>query len=359
MNKWKILTLSAKWDRIRAPIYEASAKGRRIPILKTLLTNACPYQCKYCAFRRGRRAERRTWDVNELVNVTLTLWRKGAIKGIFLSSGILKDPETTVEKQIEVAEGLRRRGFKGYIHLRLMPGTPKDLIWRAAVIADRIGVNLETVSKDYFSEIAPDKGDFKVDVVKRMEWISRAYRMVRQQRERLHQKIGYLSAGIDTQIMVGVVGEKDLEHLRVTFELYRDMELRRVYYSPFEPIPETPFETKHPCPMARVLRLYQTSYLIRDYEFTLKDMEFIVNDNGMLPLDKDPKRIYAERNKDLYPINLNEAKYRELLKIPGIGPTLARKIIRIRNEKSRVKVEDLGRILGKKTLHEILKYVEI
>ena len=240
-----------------------------------------------------------------------------------------------------------------------MPGTPKDLIWRAAVIADRIGVNLETVSKDYFSEIAPDKGDFKVDVVKRMEWISRAYRMVRQQRERLHQKIGYLSAGIDTQIMVGVVGEKDLEHLRVTFELYRDMELRRVYYSPFEPIPETPFETKHPCPMARVLRLYQTSYLIRDYEFTLKDMEFIVNDNGMLPLDKDPKRIYAERNKDLYPINLNEAKYRELLKIPGIGPTLARKIIRIRNEKSRVKVEDLGRILGKKTLHEILKYVEI
>ena len=128
MSKWKILTLSAKWDRIRVPIYEASAKGRRISILKTLLTNACPYQCKYCAFRRGRRVERRTWDVNELVNVTLTLWRKGAIKGIFLSSGILKDPETTVEKQIEVAEELRRRGFKGYIHLRLMPGTSKDLI---------------------------------------------------------------------------------------------------------------------------------------------------------------------------------------------------------------------------------------
>ncbi len=359
MSKWKILTLSARWDRIRVPIYEASAKGRRIPILKTLLTNACPYQCKYCAFRRGRRAERRTWDVNELVKATLTLWRRGVVRGIFLSSGVLKDPETTVEKQVEVAEELRRRGFTGYIHLRLMPGTPKDLVWRAAVIADRIGVNLETVSKNYFSEIAPDKGDFKVDILKRMEWISRAFKIVRRQRERLHQKVGYLSAGIDTQIIVGVVGETDLEHLRVTFKLYRDVGLRRVYYSPFEPIPETPFENKQPCPTARVLRLYQASYLIRDYEFTLEDIESIVNDNGMLPLDRDPKRIYAERNKDLYPINLDEAEYRELLKIPGIGPTLAKKIVKIRNEKGKVRIEDLRRILGRKTLQVVLKYVKI
>jgi len=359
MSKWKILTLSAKWDRIRVPIYEASAKGRKVPIIKTLLTNACPYQCMYCAFRRGRKIERRTWDVNELANVTLTLWRKGVIRGIFLSSGVLKDPETTVEKQIEVAEELRRRGFTGYIHLRLMPGTPKDLIWRAAVIADRIGVNLETVSKNYFSEIAPDKGDFKVDILKRMGWISRAYRIVKRQRERLRQRIGYLSAGIDTQIMVGVVNETDLEHLRVTFKLYRDMGLKRVYYSPFEPIPETPFENKQPCPIARVLRLYQASYLIRDYGFTLKDIESVVNDDGMLPLDRDPKRIYAERNKDLYPINLNEAEYRELLKIPGIGLTLAKKIVEIRNEKGKVGIVDLRKIFGRKTLHAVLKYVEI
>ncbi len=359
MSKWRILTLSAKWDKIRVPIYEASAKGRKAPLLKTLLTNACPYECKYCAFRRGRKIERRIWKTNELVRVTLYLWRKGVIKGIFLSSGIFRDPETTVEKQVEIAEELRKRGFKGYIHLRLMPGVPKDLVWRAAVVSDRIGVNLETVSKSYFVEIAPDKGDYTNDVLKRMEWISRAQRIVKKQREKLNQKVGYLRAGIDTQVMVGVVGESDIEHLKLTYYLYRKLSLKRVYYSPFEPIPDTPFENKPPCTLVRVQRLYQASFLIRDYGFTLEEIETIVNHNGMLPLSIDPKLAFANLNPHLYPIDLNNAEYSEIIKIPGIGPSTARKIVEIREHKGKISLNDLAKLLKRKSIRSILKYVKL
>ena len=356
MSKWKILLLSAKWDRIRVPIYEATARGKHIPLLKTLLSNACTNECKYCMFRRGYRVERRTWDKNELVRITLHLWRRGIIKGIFLSSGIIKDPETTSEKQIEVAEELRRRGFTGYIHLRLMPGIPKDYVWRAAVVADRAGVNLETTSKHYFSEIAPDKGNYVNDVLKRLEWFSRALKILSKQRESLGVKVGYLRAGIDTQVMVGVVGESDLEHLKLSEELYRNYKLTRIYFSPFEPIIGTPFENKPPCPLDRVKRLYQATFLLRDYGFTLNDLKTILGDDNMLP-DIDPKVAYAKINKHMFPVNINEATFFEIVRIPGIGPITAKKILEIRNIKGKITFEDLSRIVGRNRLKQVLKYI--
>ncbi len=356
MSKWKVLFLSAKWDKIRVPIYEASAKGKRIPILKTLLTNSCIHECKYCMFRRGYNIERRTWKKEELVKVTLHLWRKGIIKGLFLSSGVMGDPETTSEKQVEVAEELRKKGFTGYIHLRLMPGTSKDHVWRASVVADRVGVNLETTSEDYFSEIAPDKGDYVNDVLKRLEWLSRAQKILSRQRKSLHINVGYLRSGIDSQVMVGIVNENDLEHLTLVEKLYRECNLTRVYFSPFEPIINTPFENKAPCSLHRVKRLYQASFLIRDYGFTVKEIKSILNSRNMLP-DLDPKVAYAEANKHLYPINLNSASLSEIIRVPGIGLVTANKILEIRNTKGKITVSDLTRLLGALRMKRVLKYV--
>ncbi len=357
-SKWKILKISAKWDRIKIPIYEASAQGKHIPIIKTLLTNSCICECKYCALRRGCAIERTMWDVEELVKVTISLWKKGIVKGIFLSSGVFKDPEYTSEKQVEVAEKLREMGFTGYIHLRLMPGVSKDTIWRAAIVADRVGINLETTSESAFNDIAPDKGSYINDIVKRLEWLAKAQQILSSYKGKLAQKYGYLRSGIDTQVMVGIVDETDLEHLVLAEKLYKEFGMRRVYFSPFEPIPGTPYENKRPCPLNRVKRLYQASYLLRDYGFTVKELKTILNDKGMLP-DKDPKMAYAEANKHIYPIDLNAAEYHEILKIPGIGPKTAKKIIAIRNSKGKIGSSDLVKIVGRSRIRELKKYATL
>lgn len=355
-RKWRTLILSAKWDKIKVPIYEASAKGRRVSLLKTLYTNACTNECKYCIFRKGYNVERRTWKTEELVRITLYLWEKGVISGLFLSSGVLKDPETTVDKQIEVAEKLRERGFKGYIHLRLMPGVSKDQVWKAAVIADRIGVNIEAPIKSIFNEIAPDKGDYVNDVLKRLEWVFRAERIARHQRKKLNVKYGYLRAGVDTQVIVGILNDSDYDHLRTVEKLYRELSLKRIYFSPFEPIVNTPFENKPPCNIFRVRRLYQASFLIRDYNFSFKDIETILNSKGMLP-NKDPKEAFAEINKHLYPIDIVTAKFEDLVKIPGIGVESARKIMGVSEKEGKITYFHLIRILGEKRTRKILKYI--
>lgn len=349
LGKWlgreEALVTMSRWDW-DSPIYLSWYRGRRVPLFKTLLASYCVNECKYCAFRRGRRVYRTFWNAKKLVNRVLELWKKGKISGFFLSSSVFRDPEDVVEKEIEVAMMLRARGFTGYINLRLMPGTPRHLVEDACRVADRVGVNIEAATPDVFYEIAPDKGSYKHDILRVLKIASR---MCREKK--------LLRAGVATQLIVGV-GNTDFEVLKLTEFLVKRYGLARVFYSPFEPIPETPLENLPPCSSRRARLLYQAFYLIQDYGFTLKDLKVLLDGEGKLKNFNNLKEGYAREHKDLYPVDLNNASYNELLKVPGIGPRIAKKILALRIEK-RLDRDILIRNIGLKRFRKISRYATI
>ena len=357
-DKWFFLTVGSRWDRSTVPIYEASAGGRCVPLLKTLLTSMCTNDCRYCIFRAGRRCPREMWQPEELAKVTFKLWVEGRITGLFLSSSLFKDPDYTTERQLEVLRRLRDMGYTGYIHLKLMPGVSRHYIREAVELADRVGINMEAPNRDIFSEICPSKGSFEEAITKRLEWIVDEVKRTERLRRDSSVKFGFGRAGIDTQMIVGAVEDDDMEYLKASWWLYKKLGLRRVYYSGFEPIPETPLETRPPCPPYREYRLYQCSFLIRDYGFKLEELTQLLNDEGLLP-NIDPKLLYAKRHPELFPIDLNETSYREMVKVPGIGPLTARRIINARRV-SRIKyLSDLERIVGASLARVIAPYIDL
>ena len=354
-RRWRLLRLGARWDRCVAPVYEASGRGGHVPLLKTLLTNVCRHECAYCGLRAGRGRAPLSWKPEKLVEVTLHLWRTGRIAGLFLSSSIPGDPDRVVERQLDVLKGLRSRGFTGYIHLKLMPGVSRHLISEAVELADRVGVNLEAPDPNIFSEICPDKGGFGEAVLKRLSW---AVDEVRRARLRAPDaEFGCGRAGVDTQMVVGAAEDDDLQYLEVVEMLYRRLGLRRVYFSGFEPQPYTPLERRLPCPKSRVRRLYQASFLIRDYGIGVDELAQIL-EGGLLP-NVDPKVALARQTPDLFPIDLNTATYREILRIPGIGPVNAKKIVEARKRSKIRRISDLERILGASLARGVLPYVHL
>ena len=357
-DKWYFLTLGAKWDRAVVPIYEAAARGRCVPLLKTLLTSHCKNDCKYCAFRAERKCLRTAWNPQKLAEITMHLWSQGKIRGLFLSSSVAKDPDHITEKQLEVLNNLRSIGYSGYIHLRIMPGTSRHYIREAVRLADRVGVNLEAPNSDIFDELCPDKGGFKEAILKRLDWIIEEVISLKRKGEVKGRKFGFSRAGIDTQLIVGAVEDNDLQHIRTTEWLYKKLGLRRVYYSGFEPIPQTPLEKRPTCPPWREYRLYQTSFLIRDYGITSKELETILNDKGFLP-NMDPKRVLAKINPEIFPVDLNTASFHEIVRIPHIGPTTAKKILEARKTKPIKYSSDLEKILGPHLTRKVLQYVEV
>jgi len=357
-DKWYFLTLGAKWDRAVVPIYEAAARGRCVPLLKTLLTSHCKNDCKYCAFRAERKCLRTAWNPQKLAEITMHLWSQGKIRGLFLSSSVAKDPDHVTEKQLEVLNNLRSMGYSGYIHLKIMPGTSRHYIREAVRLADRVGVNLEAPNSDIFDELCPDKGGFKEAILKRLDWIIEEVISLKRRGEVKGRKFGFSRAGIDTQLIVGAVEDNDLQHIRTTEWLYKKLGLRRVYYSGFEPIPQTPLEKRPTCPPWREYRLYQTSFLIRDYGITSKELETILNDKGFLP-NMDPKRVLAKINPEIFPVDLNTASFHEIVRIPHIGPTTAKKILEARKTKPIKYSSDLEKILGPHLTRKVLQYVEV
>ena len=343
-RKWRLISL-CRWDRASAPIYEASSRGGGVPLLKTLLSNRCVNECRYCGVRVSSRSGCERWRPEKLALVAYTLWKDGLIRGLFLSSAMEGDPDYVVEEELRVVEELRSMGYTGYIHLRLMPGVSRCLIREAVKLVDRVGVNLEAPRSDVFSEICPDKGDFSQDVFGRLEWIV--------------EEAGRqgLRCGVDTQLVVGAVEDDDLSYLRIVDELYRDLGLRRVYFSGFEPVPGTPLEKRPPCRPSREYRLYQASFLIRDYGFTSDQLSEILDDEGMLP-NVDPKLAYARRHPELFPVNLNECSYMELLKVPHIGPSTAKKIMAYRSRRGFKTFKDVERAVGRRAARLIARYVE-
>jgi predicted DNA-binding helix-hairpin-helix protein len=293
--------------------------GHFCSMLKTLYTNSCKFDCKYCANRAGSSGpgcQKKLTQYNppELANLFMTLVQKRIVTGLFLSSGISSDPDKTTQGMIDTVKIIRERfNFKGYIHFKALPGTNYELIKQASEFATRMSINVEAPSKARLSELSSVK-EMNTDILRRQSWISRMK----------------LSGGQTTQMIVGANDETDLEVMKMAKWEYERMSLRRVYYSAFSPVKNTPLENNKAEAQSRANRLYNTDWLFRIYKYDFKLIREILVD-GMLP-DKDPKVLIAEKTIT-EPVNVNEATEEELLRVPGIGPITCQNIMSMRLEK--------------------------
>jgi predicted DNA-binding helix-hairpin-helix protein len=295
-------------------------KGKK-PILKTMMTTACERNCYYCPFRAGRsKTQRMTFSSDEMAGAFDTLLRANRVDGIFLSSGIIKGSVTTQDKIIDTIEIIRNRyEYRGYIHLKIMPGVEYEQLYRAMQLADRVSVNLEGPTQERLSALAPKK-DFQRELLHMLqlaEGIRSAYP---------YEKL----AGTVTQFVVGAVGDTDQELLSLSNRLYRHYGLTRAYYSGFSPVEQTPFENLAPTDPLREHRLYQASFLLRDYGWSVEDLSFM--SDGNMQLDLDPKRAWAERYLREAPIEIMKASRQQLLRVPSIGPVGADAILKARRQ---------------------------
>lgn len=298
--------------------------GRTIPMLKTMLTTACERNCAYCPFRAGRNYRRVSFKPEEMAQTMLRLHQAGRVQGLFLSSGIIKGGVTTQDKLLETVEILRRHAFNGYIHLKIMPGAERAQVERAMQLADRLSINLEAPTVNSLHTLAPMK-QLLGELLPPLQWVEQSRR---QQDARSGWKGRWPSTA--TQFVVGAAGETDLELLQATDYLYRRAGLRRAYYSAFSPVPNTPLENNPAESPLREHRLYQASFLLRDYGFELED--FILTPARQLPLESDPKMAWAQEHLAQTPVELNRAGREELLRVPGIGPQSAATIMAARRQ---------------------------
>jgi predicted DNA-binding helix-hairpin-helix protein len=303
------------------PIYQsAGAGGRPFPLLKAMLTTACERDCYYCAFRAGRDMRRATFRPEEMARAFDELQRAGLVEGLFLSTGIFAGGANTQNKLLDTAEILRQRlGFRGYLHLKVMPGVERGQVERAMVLADRVSINLEAPNADRLQRLAPHK-DFAEELLAPLQWMQAIRSVAPPGAGR--------QASSATQFVVGAAGESDVELLATSERLYRQAGLQRTYFSAFEPLRDTPLENHPPENPTREHRLYQASYLLRDYGFELEELPF--DSRGRLPLDQDPKRAYAEVHLSQAPIEVNRASPQDLGRVPGIGPRSVEKILTAR-----------------------------
>jgi len=319
-------------------------KGKK-PILKTMMTTACERNCFYCPFRAGRsKTQRMTFSSDEMAGAFDTLQRANRVEGIFLSSGIIKGSVTTQDKIIDTIEIIRNRyEYRGYIHLKIMPGVEYEQLYRAMQLADRVSVNLEGPTQERLSALAPKK-DFQRELLHMLQ-LAEGIRSTHP-----YEKL----AGTVTQFVVGAVGDTDQELLSLSNRLYRHYGLTRAYYSGFSPVTQTPFENLPATDPLREHRLYQASFLLRDYGWSVEDLPFL-SDGNML-LDMDPKRAWAERYLREAPIEIMKASRRQLLRVPGIGPVGADAILKARHQGKLTEVIDLQK-LGIRAPHQASPYI--
>lgn len=330
-------TLAAQTPLADKPgsIYEAlSADGRRVRLLKVLLSNACRYDCLYCATRCSRDIPRASFRPEELARLTDELTRAGLVSGLFLSSGIVGDADSTMARMIETVEILRTTyDYRHYVHLKLLPGISEAAVSTAAGLADRLSVNLEAPSPERLTAICPGKS-FERDLARPLRWV------------RQLAQPGQVRAGITTQFVVGAGDETDQELLETTWRLHAELRLARAYFSGFAPVADTPLEGREPTPAVREHRLYQAEFLIRAYGFSLAEMVF--DEAGMLLHDRDPKLAFALEREELFPIEVNTAERSQLLRVPGIGPTSAERILQVRGQHKLTSLRHLE-LLGART----------
>ena len=326
-------------------ITNISTPTGRKDILATMVTTACERNCNYCPFRAGRGKTRRVnLKPDEIAGAFDQMQRAKQVHGLFLSSGIIKGSVTSQDKIIDTVEILRRKyAYRGYVHMKLMPGAEKDQVKRAVELADRVSINLEGATADRLSALAPKK-DFNNELLQRLQWAN-------ELRQGLpHGK----RTSIVTQFVVGAVGDTDLELLALSDRLYRQLQLSRVYYSAFNPVIQTPFENLPAVVPLREHRLYQASFLLRDYQWDVEDLNFM--QSGNLDLTVDPKRAWADAHLLQSPIDVMKASREELMRIPNVGPTGANAILKAR---SQVRLTDLGQLrkLGIRAPEEAAPYI--
>lgn len=314
-----------------------SEDGRCLPVLKLLLSNRCAYDCAYCVNRASASRPRASLTPVEVADITVSYYRRGLVRGLFLSSAVWRSPNHTMENLVQTARELRvRRGFRGYIHLKVIPGASTELVREAGLYADRLSVNIELPTEESLHLLAPDK--------KREDILSPMGEIRRQEEEReecaasgssrrIRRDRTFLRAGQTTQLIVGATPESDLQIMELAAWLYRDFGLRRAYYSAFYPVSEDPrLPALREPPLLREHRLYQADWLIRRYGFRVE--ELLDEDHPRLDEGLDPKTAWALHHLGFFPVEVNRAGYEELLRIPGIGPRSARKIISARRHHS-------------------------
>lgn len=312
--------------------------GKKIKLLKTLLSSACERDCYYCPFRAGREFRRATFQPEEFARLFVMLAQKGIAEGVFLSSGLIGGGIRTEDKLIDTADIMRHKlGFRGYIHLKVMPGSEKAQVERAMMLADRVSVNLEAPNDVRLARLAPHK-QFTEELLQPLRWMEE----IRRTKPGYKAWNGYWPSSV-TQFVAGGSGESDLELLSATDYLYHRLGLKRAYFSPFNPIPDTPLENQPPTPIIREHRLYQASFLLRDYGFELEELPF--ESDGALPIQTDPKMAWANKNLTGRPVEINHADRHQLLRIPGLGPKSVEVILRVRRQ-TRIREISLLKKLG-------------
>ncbi|MCL5997553.1 MAG: radical SAM protein [Chloroflexi bacterium] len=305
--------------------HAAMPGGKRIALLKTLLTSACERNCYYCPFRAGRDFRRATFKPDEMARTFMQLHHANIVEGFFLSSGIAGGGIRTQDQLIDTAEILRRKmGYRGYLHLKIMPGAERAQVERMMQLADRVSINLEAPNSERLARLAPHK-IFVEELLKPLQWVEE----IRRTRSPHFGWGGKWPSSV-TQLVVGGADESDLEIMSVSAELFKRTHLSRVYYSAFRPVTGTPLENRPGENPLREYRLYQSSFLLRDYGFDLEDLPF--STTGNLPLDTDPKIVWARANLIDAPVEINRADKLMLLRVPGIGPKGAEAILAARRQ---------------------------
>lgn len=311
--------------------------GQTIVLLKTMITSACERNCYYCPFRAGRDFRRATFTPDDLAQSYMKLYYARAVEGLFLSSGIIGGGVKIQDKIIAAAEILRRKyNYRGYIHAKIMPGADKEQVLRLMELADRVSLNLEAPNAERLSALAPKKV-FLEELVKRLLWVEE----IRRNRSPFRAWKGTWASSA-SQFVVGAVGESDLELITTSEKLFRKARLRRVYYSRFSPQRDTPMEDHPPENPWRQHRLYQSSFLLRDYGFGMEELPF--DQHGNLPLHTDPKTIWAQAHLAELPVELNIAEKHDLIRIPGIGQITADRIVSARKERKLTRIQQLKQL---------------
>jgi putative DNA modification/repair radical SAM protein len=317
--------------------------GRCISLLKILLTNSCIFDCHYCINRKSSNVRRAKFTAKEVVDLTLSFYKRNYIEGLFLSSGIIKSSNYTMEQIVEVARSLREdHDFRGYIHLKTIPDADPELLAAAGRHADRLSINVELPTRAGLQRLAPEKSEARIEGA--MGGLKEEIADSKDAKKKYKSPPNFAPAGQSTQMIVGADAATDGDIVLKANSLYDRFGLRRVYYSAFSPIPDASavLPLKRP-PLMREHRLYQSDWLMRFYGFAPKEVIDAADADGMLPLDIDPKLAWALKSRGAFPLDVNRAPRDMLLRVPGLGVKAVDAIVRARKWR-RLRLEDVGRL---------------
>ena len=317
--------------------------GRCISLLKVLLTNHCIFDCHYCVNRKSSNVRRARFTPQEVADLTLTFYRRNYIEGLFLSSGIIKSSNFTMEQMVETARILREdHDFRGYIHLKTIPEADPQLVYQAGLYADRVSINVELPTDAGLTRLAPDKNALQIEGA--MGGVKSAIIQTKDERKRFKHAPRFAPGGQSTQMIVGADAATDADIVGKASRLYTSFKLRRVYYSAFSPIPDASavLPLKRP-PLMREHRLYQSDWLMRFYGFAPREVMQATEADGNLPLDIDPKLAWALKFREQFPVDVNHSSREMLLRVPGLGTRAVGQILASRRHRT-LRLDDVAKL---------------